>query len=117
MAKRKKNNSLYIFICGCIAAMAVASPVTNAPAQQYPPGMVSCWKFDEGSGAIIYDSVSGNHGTISGAIWTTGKFGETLSFDGINDRVTVPHNDSLNPQTIMYVSRSQVITTLIDLLF
>ena len=37
------------------------------------PSPTGCWKFDEGILAIANDSVDGNHGTIIGATWTTGK--------------------------------------------
>jgi len=41
-------------------------------------------------------SVYRNHGTIHGATWTTGKFGSALSFDGVDDYVEVPDDDSLD---------------------
>ena len=41
-------------------------------------------------------SGTGNAGTIAGATRTaSGRFGGALSFDGVNDRVTVPHAASL----------------------
>jgi len=41
-------------------------------------------------------------GTISGATWSTqGRFGNALSFDGVNDWVTVPSNAALNLTTRM----------------
>ncbi len=44
--------------------------------------------FSEGTGTTTYDkSPYGNDGTITGATWTTGKYGNALSFDGINDYV------------------------------
>jgi RHS repeat-associated protein len=63
-----------------------------------PEGLVAAYGFDEGSGASVGDaSGSGNAGTISGASWSTsGKFGNALDFDGVNDRVTVPDSDSLD---------------------
>ena len=46
------------------------------------------YKFDAGEGNIVYDySGNNNDGTIIGASWTTGKFGNALSFDGIDDYV------------------------------
>jgi len=36
-------------------------------------GLVSHWKFNEGSGNIAYDSAGNNHGNIIDATWTTGK--------------------------------------------
>lgn len=53
------------------------------------PDFISWWKFDETSGTIAYDSAGTNNGTVYGAIWTTGKIGGALSFDGVNDYVQV----------------------------
>jgi hypothetical protein len=50
-------------------------------------GFISHWKFDEGSETIAHDSVGNNHGTVYGAVWTTGKIDGALSFDGIDDYV------------------------------
>ena len=54
-------------------------------------GLVGAWGFDETSGTTATDaSGRGNTGTISGATRTTaGKFGSALTFDGVNDLVTV----------------------------
>lgn len=50
---------------------------------------VGFWKFEEGSGATAIDlSGSGNHGTITGATWATGKIGGGLNFDG-NDKLNL----------------------------
>lgn len=48
-----------------------------------PETAVGVWLFDEGAGDEAEDS-SGkdNHGTINGADWTDGKFGDALEFDG-----------------------------------
>ena len=59
------------------------------------PGMVSYWKFDEGSGTIAYDSVGDNNGTIHGAQWTAGQIDGALSFDGDGDYVDIPDDVSL----------------------
>jgi glucose/arabinose dehydrogenase len=59
-----------------------------------PPGLVAAYNFNEGSGTVATDaSGNGNNGTITGAAWNTGgKYGQALSFDGVNDWVTI--NDS-----------------------
>ncbi|NIP51719.1 MAG: hypothetical protein GWN00_03530, partial [Aliifodinibius sp.] len=44
--------------------------------------IIGYWNFDEGEGDIAHDVVSGNHGTIYGSLWTTGKVGGALEFDG-----------------------------------
>ncbi len=63
-------------------------------------GLVAAYGFSEGSGTSVTDiSGSGNTGTISGATWTTGKYGQALSFDGVNDLVTVNDANSLDLTT------------------
>jgi hypothetical protein len=57
---------------------------------------VSHWELDEGSGSTAYDSVGDNDGTIYGATWTTGKYGNALDFDGTNDYVDCGNDNSLN---------------------
>jgi hypothetical protein len=66
-------------------------------------GLVAAYSFNEGNGASITDASGNGHtGTISGAIWSSeGKFGNTLSFDGVNDRVTIPSSSLLNLTTGM----------------
>lgn len=61
-----------------------------------PGGCVGYWKFDEGEGATVIDSVGTNDGTICSATWTAGKIGNALSFDGVDDYVRVPNSDSFN---------------------
>ncbi len=58
---------------------------------------VGLWLFDGGSGRIASDSSKyGNDGRIEGgAEWVDGKFGEALSFNGIDAYVEVPGSDSL----------------------
>ncbi|NIP40931.1 MAG: DUF1565 domain-containing protein [Candidatus Aenigmarchaeota archaeon] len=64
-------------------------------------GPVAFWHFDEGSGDLAGDSSgNANQGTIQGAAWTTGLSGSALSFDGVNDYVSVPENDILDPSEI-----------------
>jgi len=63
-------------------------------------GLVLWLKFNEGSGNIAYDSsFYNNHGTIYGAVYTDGKFGKALSFDGVDDYVEVPHSPELTWST------------------
>ena len=66
-------------------------------------GLVASYSFDAGVGPTASDtSGNGNHGTISGATWSTsGRYGSALSFDGVNDLVTMPDADSLDLTTAM----------------
>ena len=62
-----------------------------------PIGLVAAYGFEEGSGTHVADaSGRGNSGTISGATWTTGRFGSALQFGGSGAVVTVPHSASLD---------------------
>jgi hypothetical protein len=58
-------------------------------------GIVSHWRFDQGSGNIAYDSAGTNDGTIYGATWTTGKIDGALSFDDVDDYVIIADDPSL----------------------
>jgi hypothetical protein len=82
---------------GSAVAVIVHNPL---PA---PAGLVASYSFNEGSGTTLIDrSGTGHTGTIAGAAWTTqGKFGGALSFDGINDWVTVNDANALDLTTGM----------------
>ena len=55
-------------------------------------------KLDETSGTTAFDSSSnGNNGTLTGGpTWVTGKSGNGLSFDGVDDRVNLNSPTSLD---------------------
>ena len=59
---------------------------------------VGVWRFDEGSGTTVYDSSGyGNDGTIYGPSYvgdTPSGEGYSLSFDGVDDYVEVPYDNS-----------------------
>lgn len=61
-------------------------------------GLVAAFGFNEGTGATVSDtSGNNNHGNIFQATWfTAGKFGKALSFDGLNDYVSVNDSNSLD---------------------
>jgi len=59
-------------------------------------GIVSYWKFDEGSGLIAYDSAGSNDGVVFGSQWVSAQLGGALDFDGVNDYVEVSDSASLD---------------------
>jgi len=65
--------------------------------QYFAQNVVALWHMNEGSGNVIYDETDNHHdGTIVGANWTTnGRFGNALSFDGLDDYVKVKPMDKM----------------------
>jgi hypothetical protein len=81
---------------------AIAVQVSNT-APPGPSGLVAAYSFSEGSGTMVDDASGKGHvGTISGATWqAVGRYGAALSFDGVNDKVTVADSVSLDLTTGM----------------
>ena len=68
--------------------------------------LVAAYGFNEAIGTTVTDaSGNGHSGSISGATWSTaGRSGAALSFDGVNDMVTVPDAAALDLTTGMTLS-------------
>jgi hypothetical protein len=88
MVRTCKIMAMLVVLALCGAVSAINDPVAH-------------WGFDEGEGAIAYDSVGTNHGTIYGAQWASGIVGGALRFDGVGDYVTVGKDDDVFPNTIL----------------
>ncbi len=73
----------------------------SSVAQAADPDLVGWWWFDEDSGTVASDSsMYGNHGTLmDNPQWVPGVFGNCLQFDGVDDYVEVPHDESLTVDT------------------
>ncbi|MDD5518382.1 MAG: LamG domain-containing protein, partial [Candidatus Omnitrophica bacterium] len=74
----------------------------SIPEDSFSRGLVGYWSMDESYGTTTYDgSGNGNNGTMiymstsTGGSWSTGKLGSALSFDGVDDFVTMGTPTSL----------------------
>lgn len=74
----------------------VATPALPPPAPIQ--GLAAAYAFNEGSGTTAVNASGGISGTlVNGPLWSTqGKFGNALSFDGVNDVVSVADNATLD---------------------
>jgi len=110
------NGTAYTFVSWSDGGAQSHNIVANAPASYTatfeagaltePPGLVAAWSFNAGGGTTATDVTgNGRTGTISGAAWTTqGRHGSALSFDGVNDMVTVADHATLDLTTAMTLS-------------
>ncbi len=86
------------------SAQIGVSVSNGSPSPPPPPsssGLVGAYSFNAGSGTTAADSSGRNNtGTLSGATWSTqGRYGSALSFDGVNDMVTIADAASLDLTT------------------
>lgn len=100
LTKRKRLILATVVICAVlIAGLGIlwqSGKVSEAAVLNIHPGLVGWWRFDEGTGTVASDnSTNGNSGAITGASYVTGKYGDALSFNGLNNYVTVPASSSL----------------------
>lgn len=58
--------------------------------------LVSWWPMDESAGTLVPDEQGSNNGVAIGASWTTGVEGNCLDFDGVDDNVSIPNDETLN---------------------
>jgi glucose/arabinose dehydrogenase/chitodextrinase len=73
-------------------------PVTVTVSNTQIAGLVAAYSFDDGTGTTANDfSGQGNTATlINGVAWVTGQHGKAVSFDGVNDYITIPNSTSTN---------------------
>ncbi|MFZ1719720.1 MAG: LamG domain-containing protein [Candidatus Moraniibacteriota bacterium] len=81
---------------------------SRASTQKTAPnnGLVGYWSFDENTGTQAGDA-SGNNNTgtlTNGPTWTTGKLGQAINFDGVDDYVFVPSSSSVGPTGDMTIT-------------
>ncbi len=77
--------------------LCALAPTVLAQPSGCPTGMTGYWKFDESSGGPYDDFYGVNDATCSSCPATvTGKLGNGLDFDGTNNRVDVPDDNSFD---------------------
>ena len=54
-----------------------------------PIASLAHWMFDEGAGTVAGDSSGNYDATITGATWSSGFDGNALSYDGVDDELSV----------------------------
>lgn len=72
-------------------------------------GLTAHWTLDELTGTTAVDTVNGNNGTMLGSLdaandTTVGAVNTSLSFDGVDDRISVPDNANLEMTSNFAVS-------------
>jgi hypothetical protein len=81
------------------ANILVFSGFSLTPTSAQTSGLVAHYTFDDGTATDL--SGNGNNGSVSGATLTSGKVGSgAMSFDGVDDYVSIPHHASLSPSAI-----------------
>lgn len=107
-AYNSAGNSAYSNAPCVTLTVDVPNAVLNLSCLTVPEGaggLVLAMSFNAGTGTVAADiSGNSNTGTITGAAWTTGQYGGALSFDGIDDWVTVADSASLDLITGMTLS-------------
>lgn len=85
-----------------LSACSEGKRETPPPSAPKVAGLVAAYPFDEGTGTRVGDvSGHGNHGVTSGTAWVSGKHGQALAFDGVDDWVAVADANSLDLTTGM----------------
>ena len=103
------------FTCFCIISIYSQNTnwnnnFVNQTDEQITAELISFWKLDEDINCTVFDTHSNNNGTLgpncttNAPLWVNGKINTALSFDGIDDYVTVPNANNLNPTTELSLS-------------
>ena len=79
-------------------AVAVTSDSQASAFIDWNNTLAGYWAFNEGDGLAVGDRSSHTNGGSmeNGPLWAAGKFGGALSFDGVDDRVVISNDASLD---------------------
>jgi glycerophosphoryl diester phosphodiesterase len=69
--------------------------------KEFPEGLVSYWLMDEGADTTSADGTANANQMFlrNGTEWSAGRFGNGLTFDGVDDYATMPVSPSLDMNT------------------
>ena len=92
------QHTLTVVARDAVGNRATSATVTVSVNNVVGSALVAAYGFEEPTGGLATDSSGvGNTGTLSGATRSSdGRFGRALSFDGVNDWVTVADSSSLD---------------------
>lgn len=96
-----KPRCLRALVSGLAGFAAASVWVVPGWGESAASGLISHWRFDEGSGALALDDAGANNGVVTGALYSSdaapapdSKY--SLGFDGVDDLVDVPDAPSLD---------------------
>ena len=88
-----------------VARDASGNATTSAPlsVEVHNTGLVAAYGFEEASGTTAVDALGRRNGTIAGGATrvATGRFGQAISLDGVDDMVTVPDSTAIRLSSAM----------------
>ena len=92
------NETILVNLSAAAGATIADGQATVTITNDEAVGLVAAYGFEEGAGTTTADRSGNNHtGTISGATWSAaGRNGRALSFDGVNDMVSVADTAALD---------------------
>jgi chitodextrinase len=75
-------------------SVAVGVTVSNSG----PSNLVAAYGFNEGAGTTSADLSGNGHAAtlVNGPVWSSGKYANGLTFDGVNDAVTLANPSTIN---------------------
>ena len=87
---------------GIMALLALAVLTVAGGTVRADASLVGWWPLDEGSGTVAKDASGGGFdGTFKGEpLWTAGRFGSALTFDGKDDYVDTTFTQNLGVWTV-----------------